>query len=143
MNDKEFRKGEIVIYKSPEGHGIQVRLEEERVWLDAHLIERLFNVNSLAIVKHVNNIYKTGELDKKSTCSTKDLQETIALPQEKSQYELRAGQEQEIIGGAIEFSKIRLEIWSICVVRLIKHLIQCSGIKKPESIISILEVSNI
>jgi death-on-curing family protein len=44
-------------------------LEKNTVWLDAHLIAQLFDVNRPAIVKHINNIYKTGELDKKSTCS--------------------------------------------------------------------------
>ncbi|HHW19758.1 virulence protein RhuM/Fic/DOC family protein [Thermodesulfovibrio thiophilus] len=69
MKQDEFKKGEIVIYKSPTGPEIQVKLEKDTVWLDAHLIAQLFDVNRPAIVKHINNIYKTGELDKKSTCS--------------------------------------------------------------------------
>jgi len=69
MAQQQFKKGEIVIYKSPTGPEIQVKLEKETVWLNAHLIARLFDVNRPAIVKHINNIYKTGELDKKSTCS--------------------------------------------------------------------------
>ncbi len=69
MKQDELKKGEIVIYKSPTGPEIQVKLEKNTVWLDAHLIAQLFNVNRPAIVKHINNIYKTGELDKKSTCS--------------------------------------------------------------------------
>lgn len=69
MNKNNLNKGEIIIYKSPQGPEIQVKLEKETVWLDAHLIARLFCVNRPAIVKHMNNIYKTGELDKKSSCS--------------------------------------------------------------------------
>lgn len=69
MKQDKFKKGEIVIYKSPTGPEIQVKLEKNTVWLDAHLIAQLFDVNRPAIVKHINNIYKTGELDKKSTCS--------------------------------------------------------------------------
>ena len=69
MANQEIKKGEIVIYKSPTGPEIQVKLEKDTVWLNAHLIARLFDVNRPAIVKHVNNIYKTGELEKKSTCS--------------------------------------------------------------------------
>lgn len=69
MKNQEFKKGEIVIYKSPKGPEIQVKLEKDTVWLDAHLIAKLFGVNRPAIVKHINNIYKTAELDKKSTCS--------------------------------------------------------------------------
>ncbi len=69
MRQKEFKKGEIVIYRSPQGPEIQVKLKQDSVWLDAHLIAKLFDVNRPAVVKHINNIYKTGELDKKSTCS--------------------------------------------------------------------------
>lgn len=69
MPKEEFKKGEIVIYRSPQGPEIRVRLEKDTVWLDAHLIAKLFGVNRSAIVKHINNIYRTGELDRKSTCS--------------------------------------------------------------------------
>ncbi|HRS01835.1 MAG TPA: hypothetical protein P5545_04735 [Bacteroidota bacterium] len=67
MKTEEIKKGEVIIYKTPQGPEIQVKLEEDTVWLDAHLIARLFDVNRPAIVKHINNIYKTSELDKKST----------------------------------------------------------------------------
>jgi prophage maintenance system killer protein len=69
MPEDEFKKGEIVIYKSKGGPQIEVHLEKESVWLDAHLIARLFDVNRPAVVKHINNIYKSGELNRKSTCS--------------------------------------------------------------------------
>ncbi|MBN1684807.1 MAG: virulence RhuM family protein [Gammaproteobacteria bacterium] len=71
MTDKnnQKQKGEIVIYKSPDGSEIQVRLNEESVWLDAHLIAKIFGVQRPAVVKHIHNIYKTSELDEKLTCS--------------------------------------------------------------------------
>lgn len=69
MKEREIKRGEIVIYKAPTGPEIQVKLEKDTVWLSAHLIGRLFGVNRPAIVKHTNNIYKNGELNKKSTCS--------------------------------------------------------------------------
>ncbi len=69
MKKDKFKKGEIIIYKTPQGPQLDVRLEQETVWLDAHKMARIFNVERPAIVKHINNIYKTGELDKKSTCS--------------------------------------------------------------------------
>ena len=62
-------KGEIIIYKTSKGPELQVRLREETVWLDAHQIAKLFDVNRPAIVKHINNIYKTKELGEFSTCS--------------------------------------------------------------------------
>lgn len=64
-----MQKGEIEIYKTPDGTEIQVRLDNETIWMDTHLIARLFEVNRPAIVKHIQNIYKAGELDERSTCS--------------------------------------------------------------------------
>jgi len=69
MKKRNVRKSEIVIYQAKDGPRLEVRLEKDTVWLDAHLIAGLFNVNRPAIVKHINNIYKTGELDARSTCS--------------------------------------------------------------------------
>ena len=65
----KLNKGEVVIYKSASGPEIQVKLEKESVWLDAHLIAKIFDVNRPAIVKHINNIYKSRELDEETTCS--------------------------------------------------------------------------
>jgi len=68
--DDNFPRGEIVIYKTKDGQAkLEVNLREDTVWLDAHQTALLFDVNRPAIVKHINNIYKTGELDEKSTCS--------------------------------------------------------------------------
>ena len=64
-----MKTGDIQIYKTDKGADIQVKLDNETVWLDAHLIASLFNVNRPAIVKHIQNIYISGELAEKSTCS--------------------------------------------------------------------------
>lgn len=65
MEAQTESKGQIVLYKNR----FEVRLEKETVWLDAHQIALLFGVNRPAVVKHINNIYKSNELNKKSTCS--------------------------------------------------------------------------
>ncbi len=69
MIKKESKKGEIIIYKTSTGPRLEVRLEKETIWLDAHQIAKLFGVNRPAVVKHINNIYKTHELEEGSTCS--------------------------------------------------------------------------
>ncbi len=69
MKNKEFHKGEIEIYRSPTGPEIKVTLEQNTVWLDAHLIAGMFDVDRTVIVKHIGNIYKTGELSQKATCA--------------------------------------------------------------------------
>lgn len=48
---------------------VEVQLKEETLWLDAHQIAYLFDVKRPAVVKHIKNIYKDGELDENSTCS--------------------------------------------------------------------------
>jgi len=66
-----INKGEIIIYCPKSGEvEVKVKLEKETIWLDAHQIAQIFDVNRPAIVKHIHNIYTTLELDKKSTCST-------------------------------------------------------------------------
>lgn len=60
----------IEIYQAVDNQiQIEVKFENDTVWLDAHLIASLFNVNRPAIVKHIQNIYKSMELEEFSTCS--------------------------------------------------------------------------
>ncbi|MFA6077324.1 MAG: hypothetical protein WC735_04610 [Candidatus Paceibacterota bacterium] len=60
----------IVIYEASKGDiRIDVRLENETVWLDAHQVAKIFNIDRTVIVKHIRNIYKLGELIEKSTCA--------------------------------------------------------------------------
>jgi YD repeat-containing protein len=61
----ENTKGQIILYKNK----LEVRLDEETVWIDAHAIARVFDVDRTVIVKHIGNIYKTGELTEKATCA--------------------------------------------------------------------------
>jgi len=54
--EKLFQKGEIVIYQSKEGvANLEVKLENETIWLDAHQMARLFGVNRPAVVKHIRD----------------------------------------------------------------------------------------
>ncbi len=59
-------KGEIVIYKSPEGDTkLDVKLEEDTVWLSQAQLVKLFKTSKQNISLHINNIFKEGELDNK------------------------------------------------------------------------------
>jgi hypothetical protein len=63
-------KGEIIIYQASDGTThLEVRLEEETVWLTQEQIAYMFGTQRPAVTKHLNNIYKSGELDECSTCS--------------------------------------------------------------------------
>ena len=62
-------QNEIILYR-PEGKvEVEVRLENENIWLTQSQIAILFGTQRPAITKHLNNIYKTDELDEDSTCS--------------------------------------------------------------------------
>ena len=61
---------QIVIYQSEDGQTqVDVRLENEMVWLTQQQIAELFNTKRPAITKHLKNIYASEELDETSTCS--------------------------------------------------------------------------
>ncbi|HNS33117.1 MAG TPA: virulence protein RhuM/Fic/DOC family protein [bacterium] len=70
MKKQEFNKGEIIIYKTAKKEAaLKVRLEKDTVWLTQSQIAFLFNTKRPAITKHLNNIFKNTELNKKSVCS--------------------------------------------------------------------------
>ncbi|GHT72248.1 cytochrome c [Bacteroidia bacterium] len=59
-------QGEIVIYQTPDGVAeLDVRLENETVWLTQAQMVALFQRDQSVISRHINNIFKEGELEKK------------------------------------------------------------------------------
>ena len=64
-----MEQGEIILYQPDEAVKLEVRWEDETVWLTQEQIADLFGTKRPAITKHLNNIYKSGELDIDSTCS--------------------------------------------------------------------------
>lgn len=64
-----MEKNEIVLYQPDNTVSLEVRMQNETVWLTQSQIAMLFGTKRPAITKHLNNIYNDGELDKGSTCS--------------------------------------------------------------------------
>jgi len=63
-------KGEIILYQTENGETkIEVILDNETVWLNQYQMEELFQTDRTSILRHIKNIYKTGELEEKSTCA--------------------------------------------------------------------------
>ena len=61
---------EIILYQTTDGATkIDVRLEDETVWLNQKQLETLFQTDRTSIVKHIKNIYESGELLEESTCA--------------------------------------------------------------------------
>ena len=61
--------GEIVLYQPDDKIRMEVRLDNETVWLTQQQMADLFGVKQPAISKHLSNIFKEGELDKNSVYS--------------------------------------------------------------------------
>ena len=61
---------EFITFKVQEkDKGIQVRYENETLWMTQKSIAELFDVQRPAITKHLNNIFNENELDRKSVSS--------------------------------------------------------------------------
>ncbi|MBI4793838.1 MAG: virulence protein RhuM/Fic/DOC family protein [Deltaproteobacteria bacterium] len=62
--------GEIILYQSEDGRAaLDVRLQDETVWLSQKQISSLFETERSVITKHINNIFRTEELDVKAVCA--------------------------------------------------------------------------
>ncbi|TDG37923.1 Fic/DOC family protein [Pedobacter changchengzhani] len=58
-----MNKGEIIIYKTDEGlPSIDVKLEGDKIWLTQQQMALLFDRDYKTISKHINNIFREGEL---------------------------------------------------------------------------------
>lgn len=65
-----MEENKIIIYQTEDGQTqIDVRLENETVWLTQAQMAELFETDRTSIVRHINNIYKVEELDRESTCA--------------------------------------------------------------------------
>ena len=61
--------GDIIIYQTDDGlTKIDVKIQNETVWLSQQQMADLFGTSRTNIIEHINNIYLEEELDKNSTC---------------------------------------------------------------------------
>jgi hypothetical protein len=60
---------QITIYETEDGHArIDVRFENENVWLTQEQMAALFDKGRTTITEHIQNAFKEGELDENSVC---------------------------------------------------------------------------
>ena len=70
QKEEKNSRGEIIIYKPQKNNvEIEVKLDRETVWLTQAQIAFLFGLQRPAVTKHLNNIFKSGELDEISVSS--------------------------------------------------------------------------
>jgi len=61
---------QIEIFKTPDGQiNLQVQLKDDTVWLSTEQMANLFGRERSVLTKHINNVFKEGELDVNSTCA--------------------------------------------------------------------------
>lgn len=65
-----MKQDQIVIYQTEDGQTqIDVRLENETVWLTQAQMAELFQKDRTVITRHINNVFKEGELEKEAVCA--------------------------------------------------------------------------
>ena len=65
----EKNKSQIIIYQTENGETkLDVRFQDETVWLTQKLMAELFQTTTQNITIHIKNIYEEGELKEKATC---------------------------------------------------------------------------
>ena len=80
-------KGQIILYQTPDGESkIEVRLENDTVWLSADQMAELFQRNKSTISRHIKNVLEDGELD---------LEEVVAFFATTTQHGAMEGKTQE------------------------------------------------
>jgi hypothetical protein len=60
---------EIILYQLENSFSLEVMMENETVWLTQAQMAQLFQKERSVITKHINNIYKEGELNRQITCA--------------------------------------------------------------------------
>ena len=61
-------KGQVILYQTPDGESkIEVRLENDTVWLSADQMAELFQRNKSTISRHIKNVLEDGELEEAAT----------------------------------------------------------------------------
>ncbi len=66
----EKQESSIIIYTTEDGStNLQVKMENETVWLTQSQMAELFGRDRTVIARHINNCFKEGELDRNITCA--------------------------------------------------------------------------
>jgi hypothetical protein len=67
--DKQEKNNQIIIYNTEDGETkIEVKMENETVWLSQKQMAELFDKDRKTITEHIQNVFKEGELTENSVC---------------------------------------------------------------------------
>lgn len=67
MEEEKVQKGDLIIYETTRGEvHLDVRVEDETVWLSQKQMANLFGKERSVVTRHINNVFREGELKEKS-----------------------------------------------------------------------------
>lgn len=66
IQDLPLEEGQIIIYQPNETIKVEVKMEDETVWLTQIQMTELFQTSKQNVSLHINNIFKEGELEKEA-----------------------------------------------------------------------------
>ena len=84
------KENEIILYQPDSSVALEVRVEDETVWLTQQQIADLFGVKQPAISKHLKNIFESGELEEVSVYSILEYTATYGKTYKTKFYNLDA-----------------------------------------------------
>ena len=84
MHEENRNSGDLVIYSSEDGKiTVEVRIEDENVWLTQNLMAELFQTTPQNITMHIRSIYEERELLEPATCKdflqVRNIEPTLTL----------------------------------------------------------------
>ena len=70
LKDTMNGQSSVIIYTTEDGStNLQMKMENETVWLTQSQMAELFGRDRTVIARHINNCFKEGELDQNITCA--------------------------------------------------------------------------
>ena len=64
----EEQRGEVILYQPDDTIRLEVRMDDETVWLTQAQMAELFQTTRSNITLHIGHLFKEGELDRVSVC---------------------------------------------------------------------------
>lgn len=83
-NDFVSAENEMILYQPDSSISLNVRVEDETVWLTQSQMTELFHTTRNNVTIHIRNIFKEGELEKSSVCK-----ESLLTAADGKQYKTR------------------------------------------------------
>ena len=63
------QENEIIVYQPDASFSLEVRIDDDTVWLTRQQMAGLFQRDRTVIGRHINNIFKEGELEESLVCA--------------------------------------------------------------------------